>query len=112
MTEFVTEADWIPDFWNFLLGLNREDLIAELIQNDLDQEATQTQISFERDRLVCEGNGNPVDKNGWRRLRKIRGAGYRVPAKKGKIGVKNHGLKTAFKIGDEIRLLSDDALQK
>ena len=51
--EFVTEADWIPDFWNFLNGLDRNDLIAELIQNDLDQQATQTVISFERDRLVC-----------------------------------------------------------
>ena len=28
--ELVTEADWIPSFWNFLLGLERNDLIAEL----------------------------------------------------------------------------------
>ena len=105
--KFVTEADWIPSFWNFLLGLNSDDLIAELVQNDLDQNATRTVISFEQDRLVCEGNGKPVDSEGWQRLRKIQGAGNRVPAKRGKIGVKNHGLKTAFTIGDEIRLLSD-----
>ena len=46
--KFVTEADWIPTFWNFLVGLNRDDLIAELIQNDLDQDATRTVISFGR----------------------------------------------------------------
>src|SRR5262249_28300375 len=40
------------------------------------------------------------------RLRKIQGAGHTVPAKRGKIGVKNHGLKTAFTISDEIQLLS------
>ena len=102
----VTEADWVPSFWNFLLKLEREDLIAELVQNDLDQGATRTVISFERDRLVCEGNGRPVDADGWKRLRSIQGAGDEVPAKSRKIGVKNHGLKTAFTIGDEIRLSS------
>jgi hypothetical protein len=106
-TEFVTEADWIPDFWNFLLGLDRNDLIAELVQNDLDQQAVRTVISFEQACLICEGDGNPIDEAGWRRLRMIRGAGNNVPAKQGKIGVKNHGLKTAFTIGDEIQLLSD-----
>jgi len=105
-SQFVTEADWIPGFWNYLLDLDREDLIAELIQNDLDQDATRTVISFEQDRLVCEGNGRPVEVEGWQRLRKIQGAGDSVPAKRGKIGVKNHGLKTAFTIGDEIRLMS------
>ena len=103
---FVTESDWIPGFWNFLLALDRNDLIAELVQNDLDQGATRTVISFEQDQLVCEGNGMPVASDEWKRLRKIQGAGDRVPAKRGKIGVKNHGLKTAFTIGDEIRLLS------
>ena len=105
--EFVTEFDGIPTFWNFLAGLDRNDLIAELVQNDLDQGATQTVISFGQDRLVCEGNGARVGSDGWRRLRKIQGAGHEVPAKIGKIGVKNHGLKTAFSIGDEITLLSD-----
>lgn len=104
--QFVTEADWISGFWNYLLDLARDDLIAELIQNDLDQDATRTVVSFERDRLVCEGNGRSVEADGWKRLRKIQGAGDSVPAKRGKIGVKNHGLKTAFTIGDEIRLMS------
>ncbi|MGH6778731.1 MAG: HNH endonuclease [Bradyrhizobium sp.] len=104
--QFVTEADWIPGFWNYLLDLDRDDLIAELVQNDLDQDATRTVISFERDHLICEGNGRAVEADGWQRLRKIQGAGNSVPAKRGKIGVKNHGLKTAFTIGDEIRLMS------
>lgn len=104
--QFVTEADWIPSFWNYLLDLEREDLVAELIQNDLDQGATRTTISFGKDQLVCEGNGQPVEATGWQRLRKIQGAGDSVPAKRGKIGVKNHGLKTAFTIGDELKLMS------
>lgn len=106
-SRFVTEADWIPGFWNYLLDLDCDDLIAELIQNDLDQDATRTVISFEQHHLVCEGNGRPVAAEGWQRLRKFQGAGDSVPAKRGKIGVKNHGLKTAFTIGDEVRLLSD-----
>ncbi len=105
--QFVTEFDLIPGFWNYLVGLDRNDLIAELIQNDLDQGATLTVISFERTRLVCEGNGEPVDPEGWQRLRKIQGAGDEVSAKRSRLGVKNHGLKTAFTIGDEIRLMSD-----
>ena len=106
MTKFVTEFDTLPSFWQFLNSLDRNDLIAELVQNDLDQDATQTVISFEKDRLICEGNGRPIDEDGWKRLRSIQGAGDQVPAKRGKIGVKNHGLKTAFTIGDEIRLSS------
>ena len=103
---FVTEADWIPGFWNYLLDLDRDDLVAELIQNDLDQDATRTVISFEEDRLVSEGNGKPVEAEGWLRLRMIQGAGHSVPAKRGKIGVKNHGLKTAFTVGDELQVMS------
>ena len=103
---FVTEADWIPGFWNYLLDLDRDDLVAELIQNDLDQDATRTVILFEEDRLVCEGNGNPVEAEGWQRLRKIQGAGDSVAAKQGRIGVKNHGLKTAFTVGDELQVMS------
>ena len=105
-SEFVTEVDEIPIVWNYLLGLNRNALIAELVQNDLDQDATRTIIRFEEDQLICEGNGRPVDSEGWARLRKLQGAGDSVPAKRGKIGAKNHGLKTAFAIGDELHLSS------
>ena len=101
---FVTEWDGTPSFWNYLLGLDRADLVAELVQNDLDQEATRTVLSFEEDRLVCEGDGKPVEADGWQRLRKMQGAGDKAPAKRRKIGIKNHGLKTAFTIGDEFEL--------
>lgn len=103
---FVTAFDGVPEFWNYLLDLDRKDLIAELVQNDLDQGATRTEITFEKNRLVCLGNGRPVDPDGWKRLRMIRGAGDEVPAKQKRIGVKNHGLKTAFTIGDELELSS------
>ena len=103
---FVTKFDAIPPFWNYLVGLDRNDLIAELVQNDLDQGATRTVISFERTSLICEGNGEPVEPEGWQRLQMILGAGDEVPAKRSRFGVKNHGLKAAFTIGDEIRLMS------
>lgn len=105
-TRFVTKFDAIPGFWNYLVGLDHNDLIAELIQNDLDQGATRTVISFERSCLICEGNGEPVEPEGWQRLQMILGAGDEVPAKHSRFGVKNHGLKAAFTIGDEIRLTS------
>ena len=105
-TRYVTEFDAIPTFWNFLVGLYPEDLVAELIQNDLDQGATRTVISFEKSCLTCVGNGEPVSPDGWRRLRTMLGAGEQVPAKRRKFGVKNHGLKTAFSIGDEVRVMS------
>ena len=47
-----------------------------------------------------------MDSDGWARLRKLQGAGDSVPAKQGKIGVKNHGLKTAFAMVDELHLSS------
>ena len=42
---------------HYLIDLARDDLIAELVQNDLDQDAFRTVIAFEKDRLVCEGMG-------------------------------------------------------
>ena len=105
-TRFVTRFDAIPGFWNYLVSLDCNDLIAELIQNDLDQGATRTAISFNRASLICEGNGEPVDPEGWQRLQTILGAGDEVPPKHSKFGVKNHGLKAAFTIGDEIQLMS------
>ena len=105
-SQYVTKFDAIPGFWNYLVGLNRDDLIAELVQNDLDQGATRTVISFERKCLTSEGNGEPVGPEGWQRLQMILGAGDEVPAKRSRFGVKNHGLKASFTIGDEIRLMS------
>ena len=41
------------------------------------------------------------------RLSYITGAGKEAPRKHNRIGVKNHGLKTCFKVGDEILIQSD-----
>ncbi len=99
---FALETDDAPEFWQFLNGLAGDDLLIELIVNDLDAGATRTEISFHPDRLVCTGNGRAVDEDGWKRLRLLRGAGRKAPAKKGLFGVKNHGLKACFTIGDDI----------
>lgn len=99
---FELETDDAPEFWQFLNGLAGDDLLVELIVNDLDAGATRTEIRFEADRLVCAGNGRAVDEDGWKRLRLLRGAGRKAPAKKGLFGVKNHGLKACFTIGNDI----------
>jgi hypothetical protein len=57
--------------------------------------------------LDCQGNGERVDADGWKRLSYITGAGKEAPRKRNRIGVKNHGLKTCFKVGDEILIQSD-----
>jgi hypothetical protein len=103
---YITRFDSEPEFWQYLNGLTQEDLIAELIQNELDAEATHTRICFEADRFVCEGDGMPVDADGWIRLSFVRGAGKDAPRKRHRIGVKNHGLKTCFTLGDDIVIQS------
>lgn len=99
---FELESDEAPEFWQFLNGLAGDDLLVELIVNDLDAGATRTSIEFYPDKLICAGNGRPVDEDGWKRLRLLRGAGRKAPAKKGLFGIKNHGLKACFIIGNEI----------
>src|SRR5260370_13465156 len=103
---YVTQFDVEPQFWQYLNGLAHRDLVVELVQNELDASATHTCIACERDRVVCQGNGDPVDDAGWRRLSFVLGAGKEAPRKRNRIGVKNHGLKTCFTIGDEITIRS------
>jgi hypothetical protein len=103
---FVLKTDQAPEFWQFLNGLRGDDLLVELIVNELDARASHTEIRFEPDRLVCTGNGDPIDAGGWERLRFIKGAGHAVAAKIGLFGVKNHGLKACFTIGNDILLRS------
>lgn len=103
---FVSRTDTRPEFFNFISGLRSDDLIAELIQNEIDAGSMHTVIVFQKDRLVCSGNGHSVDENGWLRLSYLRGAGDEVPRKRGLIGVKNHGLKACFTIGDDIFIRS------
>ena len=103
---YVTKFDVVPEFWQFLNGLKSDDIITELIQNDLDAGAEQTSIIFTENKFICEGNGQSIDGEGWDRLTYIRGAGDLVPRKLNRIGVKNHGLKACFTIGDEIVIRS------
>ena len=104
---YVQRFDREPQFWQFLKGLRSDDLIVELIQNDLDANASHTSITFTSDRLFCEGDGEPVSEDGWRRLSYVMGAGVEVESKRRRIGVKNHGLKACFWLGDEIIVRSD-----
>ena len=106
-SDFVQRFDAEPQFWQFLRGLRSDDLIVELIQNDLDANASRTSIAFTSDRLICQGDGEPVTKDGWRRLSFVMGAGVEVESKQFRIGVKNHGLKACFWLGDEIIVRSD-----
>ena len=106
-SHYVQRFDSVPQFWQFLKGLRADDLIVELIQNDLDANAKRTSISFESDRLVCQGDGEPVERNGWERLSYVMGAGDLVESKQFRIGVKNHGLKACFSLGDDIVIRSD-----
>ena len=106
-SNYIQKFDSVPQFWQFLKGLRTDDLIVELIQNDLDANAKHTSISFEPDRLACHGNGEPVEEEGWERLSYVMGAGDQVESKQFRIGVKNHGLKACFSLGDDIVLRSD-----
>ncbi len=106
-SSYVQKFDSVPQFWQFLKGLRTDDLIVELIQNDLDANAKHTFISFEPDRLVCQGDGEPVEEEGWERLSYVMGAGDQVESKQFRIGVKNHGLKACFSLGDDVVLRSD-----
>ena len=103
---YTQKFDSVPEFWQFFNSLNSDDLIVELIQNELDANARHTQISFELDRLVCRGDGEPVTEDGWERLSYVKGAGDLVPSKRFRIGIKNHGLKACFALGDDIILRS------
>ena len=106
-SNYIQKFDSVPQFWQFLKGLRTDDLIVELIQNDLDANAKHTSISFEPNRLACQGDGEPVEEEGWERLSYVMGAGDQVESKQFRIGVKNHGLKACFSLGDDIVLRSD-----
>jgi len=107
---FVTRVDAAPAVFQYIGGLKVEELIIELIQNELDAHSTETSIQFQPTKLVCQGNGQNITDNGWKRLSYLMGAGDEVASKRSQIGVKNHGLKTCFRLGDEIKIRSDELL--
>lgn len=90
----------------FLSDLAPTDLVVELVQNDLDAGATTTRIVFGADAFTSEGDGASIDGNGWTRLEYVLGAGGEIEAKKDGIGSKNHGLRSAFLLSDEIGIQS------
>jgi hypothetical protein len=91
----------------FLLNTAPGDLIIELIQNELDARSLRTRIRVLNDRLVCEGEGQPIKGDGWKRLKFILGAGGEAAPKRDGIGAKNHGLRVAFWVGDTIWVQSN-----
>lgn len=104
---YETRSDVASQVLEFLNELRADDIITELVQNDLDQSATKTTVTITQDALVAEGNGRPVDAAGWQRLTYMLGAGVEVAAKRDGIGVKNHGLRACFSLGDTIVVRSD-----
>ncbi|HYD64158.1 hypothetical protein [Azospirillum sp.] len=103
----TARSDDVPRNWQYIAGLRPDDLIPEMGQNDFDAGATETVIQFGPDALVCQGNGRPVDAEGWERLTWFLGAGDQVRAKRRSLGIKNHGLKACFSIGDELLIRSE-----
>jgi hypothetical protein len=83
------------------------DVFVELIQNELDAGSASTTFVFGDDEFVCRGDGSPITEDGWTRLRTVVGAGgRRVPAKVGGIGAKNHGLRTGFRVANDVEVES------
>lgn len=82
-------------------------LIDELIQNDYDAESPESKIELFEDRLVSTGFGKPIDEAGWQRLKLVMGTGTDVPPKKGRLGIKNQGLRALFLLGDLIVVRSN-----
>ena len=48
-----------------------------------------------------------MEEEGWERLSYVMGTGDQVESKQFRIGVKNHGLKACFSLGDDIVLRSN-----
>lgn len=92
----------------FIRDSKTEDIIEELIQNDFDAKSPKTVIKFLKDKLIIEGYGKPIEKEGWVRLKAMLGHGrllgtdVEAKPKKSKLGIKNQGLRTLFRIGDHI----------
>lgn len=102
MPTYKLKIDEKPEAWIPVGSLNDDDLVTELVQNEIDAKSSFTRLSFERNRLICEGDGLSVDESGWERLACFSGAGDKVDKKSNSIGVKNHGLKACFRVGNYI----------
>ena len=96
----------------FALSHTPTAILRELVQNEYDAGGSELGVHFGNDQLVITGNGNPIDKAGWERLRVMLGTGWvpnsdtYIEPKKSSIGSKNFGLRSLFTVGDEIRVYS------
>ncbi|TPM23818.1 hypothetical protein [Mesorhizobium sp. B2-3-6] len=104
---FQQKVDLPGILGQFLGNAKLEDLVVELVQNEVDAASSKTVISFSDTALICEGNGAYIDGEGWERLELVLGAGGKTRAKHDGIGAKNHGLRTGFRLGDEIQVRSN-----
>lgn len=98
----LVQIDIAAVLGGFLKELSPVDVVVELVQNELDAGSTFTEIVFGNDALVCTGNGRKINRQGWKRLVYVLGAGGEVEAKADGIGEKNHGIRSAFLLGDDI----------
>jgi hypothetical protein len=96
----------------FVKGHTIEDLLRELVQNEYDAGGRSLTVAFRSDGLQIDGNGQTIDRGGWRRLSVMVGTGQvlgddrDVPRKPNGIGSKNHGLRSLFLVGDRIYVRS------
>jgi len=99
-------ADLAAIVGQFLNDVDLDDVVMEMVQNDLDQGASRTEIFFGPHSFRSTGDGRPVDAEGWERLRAVVGAGGSIAPKRNGIGTKNHGLRTLFLLGNYITVRS------
>ncbi|MHB1808130.1 MAG: protein NO VEIN domain-containing protein [Solirubrobacteraceae bacterium] len=96
----------------FALSHSPADILRELVQNEYDAGGTELSIDFGPEALVVHGNGQTIDKRGWKRLSVmlgtglVAGGGDRVDAKVNGIGSKNFGMRSLFLFGDRIDVAS------
>jgi hypothetical protein len=101
---------------NALIEFIREhhegDILRELVQNEYDARGRRMTVSFGQESLRVAGSGDPIDPNGWKRLKVVFGTGAvagddeDIPPKVNSIGSKNFGLRTLFLFGDRIYIRS------
>jgi hypothetical protein len=92
----------------FALGHTASDILRELCQNEYDAGGDHLLVRFGEEALEVSGDGTPIDRHGWKRLSvmlgtgRIGGTAEQVEPKLNGIGSKNHGLRSLFRIGDQV----------
>jgi hypothetical protein len=89
-------------FTGFIKTHDYIDCIIEALQNDFDARSSETLFNFGEDFFTIQGNGEPVDDNGWNRLSYSLGYNSASERKIGSIGNKNQGVRSYLIFGDNI----------